>query len=199
MGTRPLSSYLISLPTPSGKCCDVRPMREGESFGLGDSERALFDSVAQEHVGIVGTDFEYFSQNLQKATVDPLYNEPARRVFDGPYLMKGYLSYPEHGPNVGMEGFTSSFDATAYITRAAFEAANLSSPAEADIVRVWNTAYWNMTSVDGYPVPGAGLYFSIVDVKEDSVLFDTPSFLGFTLTLRRVTQQTPERKITNTL
>lgn len=204
---KPLSEYLIKLPSvglAGSKCASTRPMQEGEAFGLGDTERALFDSLAQEHVGIIGTDIEYWPQAVTNNkgylnVVDPLYNEPAKRAFLGPYLLKGYLSYPEHDPSPGQEGWSSQFDATAYITRAEFEKFNMGSPTESDIIRVWKTPYWNQVAVDGFDVPGSGLYFSIVSTKEDGVLFDTASFMGFTLTLRRTTQQTPERKIANTL
>lgn len=180
-------------------------MQEGESFGLGDTERALFDSLAQEHTSIIGTPIEYWPQAIANDkgylnTVDPLYNEPAKRVFLGPFLLKGYFSYPDHDPSPGMEGYSSQFNATAFIPRAEFEKFNMGPPSEADILRVWNTPYWNKESAaDGYNIPGSGLYFSVVANKEDGVLFDTASFVGFTLTLRRTTQQAPERKITNNL
>lgn len=199
-----LSKYLC--PKPAGP---VRPMREGEAFGLTDAERSLFECITSEHVGIIGTKLEYF-QNLQEGIIDPLYNEPAKRKYNGPFILQGYFSYPDHSPNPGMEGYRSTIDATAYIPRTAFEAVRVNwGPTESDIIRAWPTAFWNQAAVDGFNltggpnlnglIPGAGLYFSIVDVREESVLFDTASFLGFQLTLRRVTEQTPERKITNSL
>lgn len=201
---KPLKAYLC--PQPSGP---VRAMKEGETFGLTDAERGLFDCVINEHVGIIGTQLQYF-QNLQEGVVDPLYNEPAKRKYNGPFLVMGFLSYPDHAPNVGMEGFRSYIDSTAYITRAAFEKAGVNwGPSESDIIRAWPVPYWNQSSVDGFAmtggpnlnglIPGAGLYFSITDVREEGVLFDTPSFVGFQLTLRRITEQTPERKLTNSL
>lgn len=195
---KPLSAYLVNVPKTS---CRVQAMKEGDTFGLTDSERALFDSVTTEHVNIIGTTFEYFLQNQSKSIVDPLYDEPAERKFDGPYIIKGYFSYPEHDPSPGMEGWSSEFNATAFFPRTEFERLNLplGSPNESDIVRVWNTAYWNQVSVDGFDIPDRGMYFSITNLKEDGVLFDTASFMGFTATLRRITQQTPERKITNNL
>lgn len=198
----PVSAYLCPKPsTPLDRCnSGVRPMQPGEKFGLSDAERGLFDCIASEHVQIIGTTIEYFPQNQQLSQVDALYNEPIRRSFSGPFMLSAYISYPEHSPSTSVEGFTSFFDATAFITRTEFERVNLvTGPGESDVLRIWNTPYWNQTSVDGFNVPGAGLYFSIVDVREDGVLFDTPSFMGFTLTIRRVTQQTPERKITNSL
>ena len=177
-------------------------MREGEPFGLTDSERALFDSLAGEHVNIIGTTFDYYNINLDQSIRDPLYDEPVARKYNGPYRVRGYLSYPEHGPTMDDQGYSSQFDASCYITRQEFERAGLvGGPSESDILRAWKEeTYWDKnTSVDGFNVPGAGLFFSIIDVREDGVLFDTPAFVGFTLTLRRNTKLTPERKITNNL
>lgn len=192
---KPISAYLCPTPT-----MEVRPMQEGESFELSATESALFDCITNEHVGISGTDFEYYSQNYEKSTVDPLYNEPVKRSFDGPYKIKGYLSFPDHSPTPGMEGYSSSFDATAWFPRSEVERANMPAPSESDIIRVWNTPFFNTTfAVDGFDIPGSGLYFSITDVQEDGVLFDNPYFVGFNCTLRRITQQTPERKLINNL
>ena len=177
-------------------------MKEGEQLGMTAAEKALFDHVGTEHVGIAGTEIEYWQINLTNSVRDPLYGEPAYRKYNGPYRMKALMGYPDHAPIVGQEGFSSTFDATMYITRAALEEAGVvGGPAESDIIRVWDAeTYWSKnTSVDGYNVPGAGLYLSITDVREEGVLFDTATFLGFTLTLRRTTIQTPERKITNNL
>ena len=176
-------------------------MREDESFGLSDAEKALFDCVTTEHTNVIGTVVEFFPQQQNNSTVDPLYNEPIKRVFGGPYRLKGFVTYPEHGPVVGQEGFSSTFDCTVFLGRRALELVNAPAPSESDIIKFWGESnyFTNNASVDGFNVPGAGMYFSVVDVKEDSHLFDTPTFQGFTLTLRRNTQQAPERKIQNSL
>lgn len=203
---KPLSAYLISLPnTPkTAACSPLLVMREGEEFGLTNYEQSLFDSVAQEHVNIIGTTIEYWPNAVSNGksylgVTDPLYNEPAKRAFLGPYIIKAYVSYLDIAPTPGMEGWSSSVDSTAYITRAEIEKYGLPAPGETDIIRVWNNPYWNQAVTAGFEIPGAGTYFSVTDCREDGMLFDTPSFMGFTLTLRRTTQQTPERKITNNL
>ena len=43
-------------------------------LGLPDCEHDLFDSIAQEHVGISGTEIDYFSHAVGKSTRDPLYD-----------------------------------------------------------------------------------------------------------------------------
>ena len=206
-GCKPLSAYLCPQPTMG-----VRPMREGEAFTLSDSERALFDCIATEQVNIAGTEIEYFqlaldtlqnTPNGQPQTIrDPLYDEAVERQYLGPYRLKAYVSYPDITPQLAPEGFSAGIDATAFIPRASIEAVGMPSPNEADILGFWGNSYYHSeggASTAGYPIRGARFYFSVIDVKEEAQLFDTYSFLGFSLTLRRTTQQPPERKIANAL
>lgn len=177
-------------------------MREGESLALGDSELALFDCITREHVNIVGTEMDYYQVDQARSIKDPLYGEPSTRLFNGPFRIKGFFGYPDHTPSLGMEGYSSYFDATAFIPRVELERVGLvGGMTESDIIRVWmSSPYWQQNvSVDGFNVPGAGLYFSVVDTREDGVLFDNPSFVGFAINLRRTTQQAAERKIQNSL
>lgn len=202
MKCKPLSAYLVTLPTGACSPCSPMPlMQDGEAFALGDAEKALFDSVSQEHVGIVGTTVLYWIQNQKKSIVDPLYNEPVKRGFDGPFLLKAFFTYPDKSPTVGLEGFSSAFDASMFIPRAEIERVRMpASPGESDICRVWDAPYWNeQFAVDGFPIPDAGLYFSVIDAKEDGVVFDTSHFVGFQCSLRRSTQQTPERKLVTSI
>ena len=185
-------------------------MREGESFGLGSSELALFDCITSEHVNIAGTEIEYYQLSLDSMSNntngqplslrDPLYDEPIKRVYLGPFKIKAYVSYPDHGPTPGIEGFSSNFDATAFVTRRSLEIAGVPAPNESDILGFWDTSFYHkQTSVDGFNIPNAKFYFAVIDVREDGHLFDNADFVGFTLTLKRTTQQTPERKIVNSL
>lgn len=205
-GCKPISAYLI--PAPTAK---VRPMQEGEPLGLNDSERGLFDSIVTEQTNIAGTEVLYYQLSLdtqanningeQYSIRDPLYDEPVKRVYVGPYKIKIYMSYPDVGPQVGVEGFNLTADAMAYIPRATLEAAGMSYPAESDILGAWlDYPYWSPnTAAAGFQVPNAVFYFAVTDVKEEGQLFDTGSFVGFALTLRRTTQQAPENKISNLL
>jgi len=177
----------------------VRPMGNCESFALTDCERALFDCITSEHVNIIGTPIAYYTQNQSQSIVDPVYNEPVKRAWLGPYLLKAFVTLSKQ-TGVAMEGLSSSFDGEMWLPRSECERVNMLAPGEADIVRLWDTPYFNTQfAVDGFNIPGAGLFFSIVDVAEDGTLFDNPSFVGFKCVLRRTTQQTPERKLVTSI
>ena len=189
-----ISDYLCPQPT-----MPVRAMGNCESFSLGDSERALFDCITSEHVNIVGTPIAYYRQNQPQSIVDPVYNEPVKRAWLGPYLLKAFVTLSKQ-TSVGMEGLSSTFDGELFLPRSECERVNMQAPSEADIVQVWDTPYFNtQTAVDGFNIPGAGMFFSIVDSQEDGTLFDNPSFVGFKCVLRRTTQQTPERKLVTSI
>lgn len=185
-----ISDYLCPQPT-----MPVRAMGNCESFSLGDSERALFDCITSEHVNIVGTPIAYYRQNQPQSIVDPVYNEPVKRAWLGPYLLKAFVTLSKQ-TSVGMEGLSSTFDGELFLPRSECERVNMQAPSEADIIQVWDTPYFNTQyAVDGFNIPGAGMFFSIADSQEDGNLFDNPSFVGFKCVLRRTTQQTPERKL----
>jgi len=189
-----ISDYLCPQPT-----MPVRPMGDCETFALGDCERALFDCITSEHVNIIGTSIAYYTQNISQSIVDPVYNEPVKRAWLGPYLLKAFVTLAKT-TGVAMEGLSSQFDGELWLPRSECERVNMLAPSETDIVRVWDTPYYNTEfAVDGFDIPGAGLYFAITDVQEDGTLFDNPSFVGFKCTLRRTTQQTPERKLVTSI
>ena len=189
-----ITDYLCPQPT-----MPVRPMGDCESLSLTDCERALFDCITNEHVNIVGTTVAYYVQNHAQSIVDPVYNEPVKRAWLGPYLLKGFVTL-EKTTGIAMEGESSTFDGELFLPRVECERVNLRAPGESDIVRIWDTPFMNTDfAVDGFDIPGAGLYFAITDVAEEGWLFDNPSFIGFKCTLRRTTQQTPERKLVTNL
>jgi len=194
-GCKPISSYLITPPSNP-----VAPLRDGEKFEFGAKspyEMALFDSLTTEHIDIIGTTIWYYNLNLGASERDPLYDEPVKRVYT-PFIVKGFVTLPEGPKNVGLEGFNSSWDATAYISRKSIEAAGAPNPGEGDIIRIWDVPYFNReANIDGFPIPDAGFYFSITAGGEDGHIFDTPSFTTFTATLRRVSTQTAERRLRN--
>jgi hypothetical protein len=192
---KPLSAYLC--PCPS-KPVTVASACGG--FSLGASEQALFDCITSEHVNITGTTITYWPQDQSRSIVDPVYNEPVKRAWAGPYTLKGMFAYPNKSTGVAQEGLSSQVDTTLWIPRVEVERVGMKAPSESDVLQVWNTPYWNIEfAVDGYNVPGAGLFFAVTDVREDGVLFDNPVFVGFELTLRRNTQQTPERKLVTSI
>lgn len=181
-------------PVPQ-ECPTCEPVCQSNLFSIGDGERKLFDSVAQELNQIVGTDLDYFVQDVNESTRDPLYDEPIERVFKGPYRVKAYVEQPSTTPEVREEGYRTIFDGSVWIARADFDALGLSAPSEGDVLRFWNTPFFNSQAVDGEDVPNRGYFFDVVDVDEDGHLNDTASFVGFKLVVRRRTEFTPERRL----
>lgn len=174
-------------------------MQPGEAFSFSNykSEMALMDCYTTEHIDIFGTDIWYYSLNLATSVRDPLYDEPVERKYV-PYKVKGFVTLPDGPKELTQEGFSSSWDAVAYISRKSIEAAGAPPPGEADILRFWDTPFFNKDgSVNGFPIPDAGFYFSVVAGGEDGFRFDNPDFTVFTATLRRVSKFTPERKLRN--
>ena len=167
-------------------------------LGLPDCEHDLFDSIAQEHVNIAGTDIDYFSHAVGKSTRDPLYDEPIKRVFEGPFRIKAYVAWPDTTPEVRMEGWRTVVNAEAWISRKEIEDGHCPTPSETDVLRIWNIPFYTDWSVDGDAVPNAGYFFDVLNVNDDGHLFDSAQFVGFRLTLKRRTEFTPERRITNT-
>lgn len=166
-------------------------------FTLCDGERFLFDCWAQEHNRIGGTQIEFWSLDVEGSTRDPLYDEPIVRDFAGPFRMVGYLEYPDGFAEAREEGFRSVWNGSIWIARKEFEDAHSPPPSEGDVIRVWNTPFFQKFSVDEEDVPGRGFYFDITQVGDDGHLFDTPSFVGFKCDISRRTEFTPERRLTN--
>lgn len=171
---------------------------EFATLQMPECEHDLFDSIAQEHVNIAGTDIDYYSHNVKGSTRDALYDEPVERVFGGPFRVKGYIVWPDTTPDVRMEGWRTIVNAEAWIARKEIEDKRCPAPSETDVLRIWNTPFFNDWAVDGEDVPNAGYYFDVLNVNDDGHLFDSPQFVGFKMILKRRTEFTPERRITNT-
>jgi len=177
--------------------CDVVPACE---LRFTDGERLLFDSVAEETTNIPGVEVEFYSQQVGRATRDPLYDEPIERVWKGPYKITVYVAWPTQTPEAREEGLLKSFDGTAWGPRITFEKANAPYPKEGDVIRFWKLPYFDKVSVlddiHDHNTPRAGLYFDVTMADDDGHLFDTEAFVGFKMTLRRSTEFTAERRIT---
>jgi hypothetical protein len=172
---------------------------EFPTLQLPDCEHDLFDSIAQEHVNIHGTDIDYWSHTVDSDSRDPLYDEAIERVYKGPFRLKGYVSWPDSVPEARFEGERTTFGAEMWIARKTIEDVRAPSPNETDVVRIWNTPFFNAWAVDTQDVgPNAGYFFDVIDVDDDGHLFDSPQFVGFKLSIKRRTEFTPERRITNT-
>lgn len=168
-------------------------------LGMPDCEHDLFNSIAQEHSGIAGTEIDFFSHNIGKATRDPLYDEPLKRVYEGPFRVKGYIAWPDTTPEVRMEGWRTVVNAEAWIARKEIEDQHCPVPSETDVLRIWKIPFFDKEwSVDSDNVPNSGYFFDVLNVNDDGHLFDSAQFVGFRLTLKRRSEFTPERRITNT-
>lgn len=171
---------------------------EFSTLQLPDCEHDLFDSIAQEHVRIAGTDIDYYSHRVKDSTRDALYDEPTERAYSGPFRLKGYLVWPDLTPDISEKGWRSVANAECWIARKEIEDLHCPAPSETDVLRIWNTPFFNQWAVDGEDVPGAGYYFDVLNVNDDGHLFDSPQFVGFKMIIKRRTEFTPERRITNT-
>lgn len=170
-----------------------------DKFALPECEHDLFDSIAQEQVDIAGTPIEYYKHEIQKGVRDALYDEPLKRVYRGPFLLKAYLAWPDQAPEVRMEGYRTLVNAEAWISRKSVEDSNMPIPGETDVVRVWNIPFFNKEwAVNADNVPNSGYFFDVLNVNDDGHLFTSAQFVGFRLTLKRRSEFTPERRITNT-
>jgi hypothetical protein len=169
----------------------------GDEFRLCDGERFLFDTWAVEHVRIQGTQIDFWSLDLAKSIKDPLYDEPSKRVWKGPFRLTGYMEYAPSAPEAREEGFRTTWASSIWLARKELEEAHAPSPFAGDVIRVWNTPFYKDDGVDGEEVPGSGYYFDIVDADHDGHLFDNSSFVGFRCDIVRRTEFTPERRLTN--
>jgi len=188
---------VVLLPYPTLR--KVGPY-EFPTLQMPECEHDLFDSIAQEHVNILGTDIDFWTHEVSKGTRDPLYDEPIGRVYVGPFRVKGYVSWPDSVPEARQEGGRTSFGAEVWIARKSIEDIRAPQPNESDVLRIWNTPFFNEWAVDNAPSgqPNTGYFFDIIDVDDDGHLFDSPTFVGFKLSIKRRTEFTPERRITNT-
>jgi hypothetical protein len=185
----------VILPYPTLRKVEPYPF---ETLQSPECEHDLFDSLAQEHTNIAGTDIDYFSHQVAKSNRDALYDEPIQRAYSGPFRLKGYITWPDLTPDVGDKGWRSVANAECWIARLEFEQKHCPAPSETDVLRIWNTPFFNSWAVDGEDIPGAGYYFDILNVNDDGHLFDSAQFVGFKMILKRRTEFTPERRITNT-
>lgn len=165
------------------------------------AEGPMFDSVANEHLGIIGTDIEYFSLDVKGSVKDPLYNEAKTRAYKGPFKVKGFIEYPENAPEIREEGIRAVWNAQAWIPRRALEEAGCPVPNEGDVLRIWKTPFYDQGWAGGndtHAIPGAMYAFDCVNINDDGHLFDNPNFVGYKIELRRRSEFTPERRIDTT-
>lgn len=177
-------------PVDPGKV--VKPWEGPLEYGV--CESFLFDCWAGEHVRLSGTDIDFFSLDLDRSTVDPLYGEALERKWKGPFKLKGYLEVPSISPEVGEEGLSASFETSVWIARVELESKGAPAPAPQDIIRFWNTPFFNSRGVLDENVPQSGYFFSVTNIPEtDGHIMGLPRFVGFKLEIKRETSMTAER------
>ena len=159
------------------------------------NEIYLADRDAQEHVRQIGTKIEYYELDTKNSIVDPLYNEPIQRKFSKAYIMYVYVSWPNPEFMVREDGVHTVYSGSIWMARREAEVVGLESPRPGDVVRFWDIPFFNNQAANGRDIDGAGLFFDVIEVKDDGHLYDTPYFVGFKIDLRRRTEFGPERKL----
>jgi len=175
----------------------IEPLRIGdELFRLRDSERFLFDLWASETARIWGIPLEYYFLDVAKSKRDPLYDEPTNRKYSRAYKLEAWVQMPTQNPIASEEGFRVHFDGTAWIARVDLETIKApSDPREGDVIHFWDIPQFKEDAAANNRIPNAGYYFDIVNVIPDGHLFDTPSFVGYKLTIKRRSEFGAERRI----
>ena len=175
--------------------------RLGETlkFRLDSTELQMFDHFAQEPVNAEGTECELYTRNLRASTLDPLYNEPAETVFDGPYTLIAQVEWPDHTPEVSEEGFREVWPSGCWIPRITVEEINARPPREGDILRFWKLPYFDAVASHDQELDFAGYFFDIIQVNDDGHVHDTPAFVGFRCSLKRKSSFGPEEQFFQSL
>ncbi len=190
----PVSCFTVANPPPQPSS----PQNRDPSFRLDDSELGMFDLYAQESVQPIGAECELFQLNLKKSKMDPLYSEPIERNFDGPYLIRAHIEWPEATPEADEEGMHSVWPSGAWIPRTSIEAVKARPMHEGDVLRFWKLPYFDQAGTHFLEnVPGAGFYFEVIKVNDDGHPFDGPGFVAFRCDLKRRSQFAAERLIEN--
>lgn len=175
----------------------IEPLRVGDQvFRLTDQERFIFDIWAQESTNEWGTDAQLFSLDTFGSNHDPLYMEPTLRKWSKPYKIRAWVSKPTQNPIVSEDGFRIHFDATAWVSRKELEDAGAPAPREGDVLQFWHLPQFNVDAAARTPgIPNSGYYFDVLNATPSAHLFDTPTFVGYELKIKRRSEFGPERKI----
>jgi hypothetical protein len=183
----------------------LQPLERGEvtmnrsvaehPFELADSEKFLFSHFADEHIQIIGTECDFFSQRVEKGTRDPLYDEPTERSFTKPFKIKAWVSWPSSTPVLGEEGFRFAFQTQGWIPRQQLEKQGAPAPFEGDVLRFWNIPYFNEFSVARDKIKNKGMFFVITNSDSDGHVNDAATFTGFRIDMKRRSEFGEERRI----
>lgn len=180
----------------AGNGADVSAMKPGEPFRMTDSERSLYDGTATEQAQIAGTPIDYWLIDPLGSEQDALYGEPVKRFFEGPYRFYGIFQAPSVNDYAAEEGLSTIFEGSASIPRKFFEDARAGHPGPGDVLRVWDLPmYLAMSTPEAEAIKTSGYFFDILNVNPDGYVKDTPTFVRYSLRLKRRTTFTPERRL----
>lgn len=190
-------------PYRSDGPCKIVPCGD-LGFDLEKERAELLKCWAAEQIQAAGTTLDYYSQAVRKAILDPLYNEPEQRVWEGPYRFKAHVTKPEQNFETREEGSRILFDGgVLWIPLLSVEQSGMNdTPKEGDVVRFWQSRFFDEFFALDFeggspPPPEAGYYFDVIRVNDDGHIFDTANFAGFRCDIKRRLEFTPERRLTN--
>lgn len=179
-----------------GECKFVTYKGKGcGTFVVPAGNLCFFDSVTEIQVAAVGTDIEYWSQDMARGTRDPLYDEPLTRAWRGPFKFKGFVEHAPAQMESREEGFRVTWDGSVFLPRKAVEDSGAPPPKAGDVVRYWRNKYFAHEASGGADDPGAGMFFDVVNVDSEGHTFDSANFVGFKLRVVRRTEFAPERRL----
>lgn len=167
---------------------------EPPTFYLDATELQMWDLFAQEPIRAAGADCELFTRNLQQSKIDPLYSEPEETHFDGPYLLRVNVEWPEFTPEPGEEGMRAVWPSGCWIPRKTIEEVNARPPREGDILRFWKLPYFDERASNDQHLTYAGYYFDVIKVNDDGHLHDQAAFVAFRCDLKRKSSFGPEEQ-----
>lgn len=179
------------LQVPGGNAPGPRP----ERFTVADTRSFFHDLQAVEHVRITGQTLDFYSLDREHSTIDPVYNEPIDTAWLGPYNLSARISRPQRSVEADETGRRGKWDGKVWIPRLVVEKAGAPKPKEGDVVRFWSLPYFALDGNLNTEVPQAGYCFDVTLVEDEAHIHDTPTFVGFALTLVRRSEFTPERKL----
>lgn len=189
---------IIKIP----KCTPIKIPTEAEliakPYNLANNvaiDQKTADQYAQEQVKTSGVQIDYYALDMSQSIIDPLYIEPLSRKHSKPYKIYALITWTPGEFSVREEGVHTIFQSAVWIARKELEDVGLRQPEPGDMMRFWNTPFFNFEAANSRNIEGAGLFFDIIEVKDDGHLFDSPSFTGFKIDIKRRTEFGGERKL----
>ena len=172
-------------------------LRNIYNYKVKASELELFDQYAQEHARITGTPCDYYKLDIKNSKLDPLYGEPIEggEVYSKAFKIFAHILWPNPNLRVQEAGVSMEFSSVIWVSRKEMDDKGIPSPFAGDIIRFWDIPYFNKLSVTNQDIEGSGMYFDVIDVKDDGHIKDTPFFVGFKLQVKRTSKFEAERKL----